>query len=278
MADPIKQEMRLGAGVIIDAVNIMGYDAVGIGSGELALGSAPLVELRRKTQVPFVSANVSLQDDSPMCNSWVVKESRKLRWGIFSLMSAKTVSPNPEGGSQDWRVLDPLQTGKAVVAELKKKTDRIILLADMSIGEIKQLVAEFGDISIVVATHRASGMRTPLQVGQTIVVSSGGNRYLGRLDLSIRDPEGPFVDQATISRVARQLALVKKRAAQGDDGSSEKMKTQLEAQLKELGQKNVYRNQPLLLSARVKEDNTVNRLVRDYHAELKKARAGCGEK
>ena len=73
-----------------------------------------------------------------------------------------------------------------------------------------------------------------MRIGQTIVVRSyGWGRYLGRLNLYLRNLEAPFVDEARIKTLERNLAGMKRRTEQGGLESVRGRKAHIEAQLRE---------------------------------------------
>ncbi|MBW2038563.1 MAG: hypothetical protein JRI46_03065 [Deltaproteobacteria bacterium] len=272
----LQKEALLDAKLMVEAFNLMGCDAVGIGDYELTLGAKAFAELKKRAKFPFVSSNVIFKDGRRMPVPYVIKRAGGLRWGIFSLLSANLSSTSK---TREWKVLDPLEKGREVVKKLKKKADLIILLADMPLKELRALLSQLQGIAIVVAGHSSSGMRRPMQVGQTIVVRSYGlGRYLGMLDLYLKDPKASFVDEARIMTLERDLAVVNNKIKGGAPGNFEKVKAKMEAQLRELKRGNIYRNQLILLSSRLQEDKGVKRLMQDFSAKKKELKKRCPEK
>ena len=256
--------------MIVDAFNLMGCDAVGIGADELRLGAKAFAKVNKKASFPFVSANVVGKGGRQISDPFIVKNAGGLRWGIFSLMSANA---SAKAQTPDWKVLDPASTGNQVVEELQGKADIIILLAAMSLQELRVLLPQVPGITIAVAGHNPSGLRRPLQVGGGIVVSSYGyGKYLGVLELSIRDPEAPFVDEARIMKLERALAV---EVGKTKGGASTEVKQTMEAELEELRQGNSYRNELIILSSKFREDRKVQKLIADFRAQQKQLQKGC---
>jgi 2',3'-cyclic-nucleotide 2'-phosphodiesterase (5'-nucleotidase family) len=251
----------------------MGCDAVGIGEDDLRLGAKDFATVKKMAAFPFISANVVTQRGRKISAPSVVKEIGGLRWGIFSLMSA---NPLTKTQNRDWKVLDPVSTGKQVVEELQGKTDIIILLAAMPLRELRALLPQVPGITIAVAGDNPSGLRRTLQVGQTIVVSNYSyGRYLGVLTLFINDPATPFVDEATIIQLERELA---REGGKTKGGVSAEVKQRMEAELEELREGNSYRNELIMLSSRFREDQKVNNLVKEFSAQMQELNKGCSAK
>jgi 2',3'-cyclic-nucleotide 2'-phosphodiesterase (5'-nucleotidase family) len=185
-------------------------------------------------------------------------------------------NPSAKAQTPDWKVLDPVSTGKEVVKELQGKADIIVLLAAMPLQELKSLLPQVPGITIAVAGHNPSGLRRPLQVGETIVVSSYAyGKYLGVLRLSIRNPQAPFVDEARITALERKLAVVENKIKTGAKGSVAESQQKMEAELQELKKSNTYRNELLMLSSRSREDPQVQKLIADFSAKQNELRKGC---
>jgi 2',3'-cyclic-nucleotide 2'-phosphodiesterase (5'-nucleotidase family) len=139
--------------------------------------------------------------------------------------------------------------------------------------ELRTLLSQVPGITIAVAGDNPSGLRRPLQVGQTIVVSNYAyGRYLGVLTLFLRDPAAPFVDEARIIQLERELAV---EGGKTKGVASAEVKQRMEAELEELRQGNSYRNELIMLSSRFREDPQVQKLIADFSAQQKKLKAGC---
>ena len=248
----------------------MGCDAVGVGEDDLGLGAKDFSKVKKKADFPFVSANVIKKYGRRVSNTSLIKNAGGLRWGIFSLMAANPLAKDQNRG---WKVLDPVSTGIHMVEELQGKADLIILLAAMPLQELKALLSQVPGITVAVAGDNPSGLRRPLQVGHTLVVSNYSyGRYLGALTLFIKDPAAPFVDEARIMQLERELSM---ESGTTEGGVSAEGRQGMEAELEELRQGNSYRNEFIVLSSTFREDPTVQKLIADFSAQQKKLNAGC---
>jgi 5'-nucleotidase/UDP-sugar diphosphatase len=271
-----QKQAMLNSQLLVEAFDLIGCNAVGIGEDELRLGTKDFSKVKKTAEFSFISANVVTQRDRKISAPSVVKEAGGLRWGIFSLMSA---NPSTKTENRDWKVLDPVSTGKQVVEELQGKADLIILLAAMPLRELKALLPQVPGITIAVAGNNPSGLRRPLQVGQTIVVSNYSyGRYLGVLTLFINDPAALFVDEARIVQLERELTILEGKAKQGKSGTFLEQKQKMEAELEELREGNSYRNELIVLSSRFREDQKVNNLVKEFSAQMQELNKGCSAK
>jgi len=267
-----RKEALLNAQLMVQCFNLMGCDAAGIGVDDLRVDQKDFARVQTMAPFPLVSANVVSKDGQKLSVPSVVKNAGGLRWGIFSLMSAKTspvVHPS-------WKVSDPASSDKQVLKELQGKADIIILLAAMPVAELRALLPQLPGVTIAVASGEPSGLVRPLQIGQTTVVCSPGfGKYLGVLHLSLKDPKVPFADEARITALERELAVAEKKIKEGASGSAQEEKKRMEAELQELKKGNIYRNELVALSSNVQEERGMKRFIEDLRAQQQKPGTGC---
>jgi 2',3'-cyclic-nucleotide 2'-phosphodiesterase (5'-nucleotidase family) len=268
-----KKEALFNAQLMVQAFNLMGCDAVGIGADDLRVGPKDFAPLLQMAQSPFVSANAVAKDGQKLAVATsVVKNAGGLRWGIFSLMSANSSSASPAKG---WRVLDPVGVGRQMLKDFEGKADFIILLAAMPVGELRALLPQLPGVTIAVAADEASGLIRPLQMGgATVLCCPPFGKYLGVLRISLKDPKAAFADAARITELERALAAADKIKG-SSPGPSPEEKKKMEAELQELKKGNIYRNELVMLGANVQEDPGVKRFIEDFRAQQQKTGKGC---
>jgi 5'-nucleotidase/UDP-sugar diphosphatase len=268
-----KKEVIMNAQLMVQAFNLMGCDAVGIGADDLRLGAKDFALVNKMAQFPVISANVVSKNDQQVSAPSVVKNAGGVRWGIFSLMSA---NPSSAPLAKGWKVVDAVTTGKQVLKELQDKTDIIILLAAMPVSELRALLPQLPGVSIALAADEQSGLIRPLQVGQTTVVCSPPyGKYLGVLRLSLKDPKAAFADEARITDLERALAAIEKKIKEGSSGASQEEKKSIETELQELKNGNPYHNEIIMLSSDVQEEQGMKRFIEDLRAQQQKSGKGC---
>lgn len=268
-----KNEVLLDAQLIVEAFNLMGCDAVGIGADDLRLGAQAFAKIKKMAEFPFISANIVGKDGQKVSIPSVVKNAGGLRWGIFSLMSA---NPSSISNARSWKVLDPVSAGTQVIEELRGKADIIILLAAMPLDELRTLLPQLPGVTIAVVGGEPAGLLRPLRIGQTTVVCIPGyGKYLGMLHLSLKDPQAPFADEARITELETELMVVEKNMMERASGSSQEEKKKMEAGLQELKKGNIYRNELMMLSSNVQEEQGVQHLIDDFRATKEGVGKGC---
>ncbi len=214
VSEPVAQDqmrvMNLQAQAIVEAFNFMGCDAITIGEDDLLLGKANLLEVLRKGKFPIVSANLlDGESKAPLFQPYVVKTIENFRVGIFGLLLA------PDASDMRFKGLiveEPMKTAKKVVSELKEKTDFIVLLSHLGYAKDLELAKALDGINVIVGGHTGINLSYPRTIRNTVVLQVGNRgRYLGRVDLSIRDPSQPFVNLKMKEALQKRLGQIETR-------------------------------------------------------------------
>jgi len=129
--------------IVIEAMNLMGYDAMALGERDLQLGPKTLRQRMADAAFPFLSANVELKGKL-FAEPYVIKEIDGHRIAIIGLTG---VIPDAAHGFQ---VRDPLETAQRLVAELRPQADIIILLAHVGQEMEQRLKEEVEGIDVIV--------------------------------------------------------------------------------------------------------------------------------
>ena len=182
---PEQDTHRDAAWFLMDAMHVIGTDAVGVGDRDLRFGLAFLRDQAKRSQLPLTSANlVDKKSRKTVVAPSVFKKVGNVKVGLFSLISDK-VDLGPARDSL--LVKDPTATAQTTVAELRKKgATVIVLLSQLGKVESEDLVTAVEGIDAVIA-----GRNVPmLQKGRlikTTVACYGGEQgqYIGRTVLTL---------------------------------------------------------------------------------------------
>ena len=169
----------------MDAMKLLGTDAVGVGSRDLRFGLAYLRETARNKKLPLVSANLlDKKTRAPALAPWLVKKVGAVNVGVFSVISDK-VDLGPSRDSIE--VSDPQAAARKAVAELKKKGATVIVaLSQLGKVESEDLVSAVEGIDAVIV-----GLNSPLlQKGRLIkstIACYGGEQgqNIGRTTITL---------------------------------------------------------------------------------------------
>ena len=262
MTNPLSERTRdqslKKAEQVIKAFNIIGCDAQNVGDNDLAEGKEYLLERADESNFPFISANlIDTTSGKPLFEPYVIKEVDGLRIGIFGLITYRA-----KLGTPDLLIDDPYETAKRVVSELKEKCDLVIALTHLGVNDDKKLAQQVPGINIIVGGHSSSKLETPLRVNDTVILQAYlQGRYLGRLDLTIRNGSLDFFDAMSVSIPQNILDPEGSQASAGVSDASQEQEQNLE--------RSQYINTLVIMDGNVKDDPEVQELVDEY----KKARS-----
>lgn len=194
----------------------MGYDATTLGNHEFdyrAQGLADMLEAAAsarasgETLPALVQANYKPADSDASSGAQAVRKAREdygvpdytviekdgVRFAVFGLMGVDADDCAPMSGME---LEDPIDAAKRVVAEIRKNEDYDYLICLSHCGtddtdptgkksEDYRLAKAVSGIDVILSGHTHSTLETPMQVGNTYIVSCGEyTKNLGVLRLS----------------------------------------------------------------------------------------------
>lgn len=138
----------------MEAMNHMGYSAAALGEKDLSLGQEALSKLFSAAQFPILSANVLKSDGKLLASPFILLELKGHRIAVLGLTG------KPYHSISGFNILDPLETGKSYVKELKGQADIIIILAHTG-EEIARKLGEEEGVDLVVGGGVANQNPSP---------------------------------------------------------------------------------------------------------------------
>jgi len=145
--DRLLGQQTQGKGVV-EAMNLLGYDAMALGGGDMRLGLDTLRQRMAEAEFSFLSANVVLSGTETLFTEpYVIKEMGDYRVAIIGLT---------EPGAADVvqgavTVLNPIETARRYVAEVSSKAGVIIVLSHIGVEENMKLAEEVEGIDLIVS-------------------------------------------------------------------------------------------------------------------------------
>lgn len=176
------------AKLIVEAMNLLGYDAMALGEREFELDIEALRQRMAEAEFPFLSANVTLAETGELlAKPYAVKEIGGHRVAIIGLTSPKATQAR---SGKHIAVLDPLETAGRYVAEVGEEADIIIVLSNLGLREDKRLASAVEGIDLIVGGNSRNILDPPLRVKDTVIVQAGFyGEWVGEVELHI-DEEG----------------------------------------------------------------------------------------
>ena len=263
------------AHLIIEALNAMGVDAMGIGDDDLSLGKEALKEILKKAKFPILSSNIIDEESGRLLfERSLIKEVNGLRIGLFSLVAPESFYGESDPRKKGLMIQNPTETAQAIVRELQPKTDLIILLSHLSYPKDMELAQTVPGIHLIVGGHTGINLSYPPVVKNTIILQTAPKgMYGGKLDLTLINKEPNFYNAATRRSLENNLNLMKQRltsvgAPEAEKAQWGKAKEEIERSLKQLQGKNEFINSIVPLNEGIKDRPDIGKMVEAFKSDF----------
>jgi 5'-nucleotidase/UDP-sugar diphosphatase len=176
--------------------NLLGFDVSAVGNHEFDYGWEQAKSFVKMANYPMITDNVvnaagELFTDKP----YVILTVNKLRIGVIGAMTetfADVTAPSTVG---DWHTTPAIAAARKYAAELRPKTDLIILLGHIAPAEEKAFLDTAPEIPVLVTGHAHSGMQELIaEDGRILVRVKGYGVEIGRLELKVDTEKKAPVD------------------------------------------------------------------------------------
>ena len=173
---------------IYQIANLLGFDVSTLGNHEFDYGGRRIQDFVKTATFPIVSANV-VDDQGAFLTGkpYVIKTVGGIRVAVIGLLLGDLVgnlaTPDKVG---PWHVLPVIETARKYAAELRDKSDLIVVLGHLHDAEADEILTQVPDVSVAIVGHAhkeyAKLHNFDGRVG-ALVTSYGVE--LGRLDLQV---------------------------------------------------------------------------------------------
>ena len=128
----------------VEAMNRLGYDAMALGPGDLALGLATLRARMAEAKFPMLSANAVVTGTADLvAKPYAVREFAGHRVAVVGLSGGN--------GTTEIGVRDPLAAAQKIVPEARKEADIVILLSHAGQMIDQQIADQVPGIAAIVS-------------------------------------------------------------------------------------------------------------------------------
>ena len=156
---------------VVETMNLLGYDAMALGAGDMRLGLDTLRQRMAEAEFPFLSANVVLSGTETLFTEpYTIKEMGDHRVAIIGL-----TEPGAADAVQGAvTVLDPIETARRYVEEVSPKVGIIIVLSHIGVEEDMKLAGEVEGIDLIVsgAGQVLPGQATRNETTGTLIIQT----------------------------------------------------------------------------------------------------------
>jgi len=170
---------------LMDAMKLLGTDAVGLGDRDLRLGLAWLRGQIKRTGLSVVCANLyDKSTNKPALQPYVIKNVNGIKVGIIGVMSDKSdVGP----ARDSLYLVEPSNVTKMAISEMRKKgVTVVVLLSQLGKIESEDLVTAVDGVDALIVGRNVPLIQTGRMIKTTIACYGGEQgQYVGRTILTL---------------------------------------------------------------------------------------------
>ena len=172
---------RQEQGLYLGALGLMRYDAVAVGTNELAFGLDYFREQTRSLTTRYVVANVRM-DGRPIAPPVVRRTVGGLRVAVIGVLEpprGRGVVPGFEDEALSLMVEDPVQTLRREVPALARQADLVIALGRLTPFTIRRVAEACPELDVIISSEFGAPARTKLE-GHEHLHAQDGEGFVGR--------------------------------------------------------------------------------------------------
>lgn len=174
---------------VYEIANLLGIDVSTLGNHEFDYSWRGVQGFLKIAHFPIVSANIVDASGRPVTGKpYVINEVGGIRVAIIGVVLSdlvgNSISPSDIG---PWKVLPVLDTVRKYAAELRDRSDLIVVLGHIhDKEEVSEILKQIPEVSVVVAGHTHVAYPDMMNVdGRVAVLVNSYADQLGRLDLQV---------------------------------------------------------------------------------------------
>jgi 5'-nucleotidase/UDP-sugar diphosphatase len=186
---------RETAEFMLKTMEMMGYDALNLGSREFQFGQEFLERSRSQVSFPYIASNLLYNGTKlPWASDYIIKEAGGIKAAVLGILDPEDIKQyfkqELEKGLQ---VIPPEAALKKLVPEVRKKADLVILLSNLSKTKNLDLLEAVEGIDVTIF----SGCNDPLDTKppENLVILHTGFKgmTMGLLKLALDDKQAVSV-------------------------------------------------------------------------------------
>ena len=179
VAPGLLQQTKITAEGIIDAYNLMQYDAVAVGRNDLGGGLSFLKEQAVRAKFTWLSANlVHKTDKKPIFSASLIRKFGNLTVGIIGLTGHD--GKIQFQGNEDATILPWQEVLPNHIADLSSRCDLLILLSNNTTAQNLEIAKSFEEIHLIIQSQPSSRNSAPKLTNKSLIAGTGKQgKYLG---------------------------------------------------------------------------------------------------
>ena len=165
---------------LIDGMGRLGYSVVGVAERDLVLGYDELTKKTAAAPFPLVSTNFVRRGTSePVFKPYVIVEAKRgegkppLRVGVMSVVRFNPVFLKTGPSGSNVSIAQPVEMVRKYLDEVRKKSDVVVLLAELAVYDAHQLAHDLPGIDFIFGAYGGTYSSQEEAEGGTRIVFTG---------------------------------------------------------------------------------------------------------
>lgn len=187
--------LKTNGEAIVAAQNYLGVDVM-VGHWEFTYGKTQVKKLIEQLNAKFISQNIIGDDpfaddyEELIFEPYTIEERGGAKIGIIGQSFPFTSTANPKEFTQGWSFGLRLETLQEYVNELRNehKVDCVVVLSHDGFSVDQEVARQVKGIDFILSGHTHDPSPKPIVInGCAIVIAGSHGKYIGRLDVDIKD-------------------------------------------------------------------------------------------
>jgi len=172
---------------VYEVANLFGFDAATLGNHEFDYGWMQVRKFIQTAKYPMVTSNlVGAEGQLFTSQPYVVLYVNKLRVAVIGAMTDTLHDLSQPQLLGEWHTLPVVATARKYAAELRDKSDLVVLLGHITGQEEIEFLNTAPEIPVLVTGHIHTGLNQAMsRNGRVLVRVKGYGAELGRLELQV---------------------------------------------------------------------------------------------
>ncbi len=172
---------------IYEVANLLGFDAATLGNHEFDYGWAQALKFMETAKYPIVSSNFVDQNNELFTKQpYVILKVNGLRVAVIGALTEDMPNLTTPSETGRWHAAPLIPAVRRYAAEVRDKSDIIVLLAHVRSEEESALLESAPEIPVIVTGHVHDGFTQPMtKQGRVLVRVKSNAQELGKLKLQV---------------------------------------------------------------------------------------------
>jgi len=172
------------AELVMDLMDLMGYDAAGVEASELFYGVAGAAPLTRAASFPLLSASVLDLEGAPAFEEVFLKTVGNVSVAVIGVTDSTGIDRLGSTRASDFTLIPPDRAVAEALEAVADKPDFVVILSSLEPSANETLLERFPGIDLIVeATGNRRYDRPKVLPGGVIVSPGNGGQFVGLITL-----------------------------------------------------------------------------------------------